>query len=146
MNYRRVYIKDSKIFITMVTSKRHPILIENIEILRNSFKQTKQKIKFNIDAIVILPGHLHMIIKPEDIKKYPEIIKGIKAFFSKNIDETKIENYKLTKSRKDKKEKAWKRTDAGSGLDSRFNLQPIEKRLDRLSGRSNRGVKTITRR
>ena len=44
MNYRRVYIKDSKIFITMVTSKRHPILIENIEILRNSFKQTKQKI------------------------------------------------------------------------------------------------------
>ena len=110
MNYRRVYINDSKIFITMVTSKRHPILIENIEILRNSFKQTKQKIKFNIDAIVILPDHLHMIIKPEDIKKYPEIIKGIKAFFSKNIDETKIENYKLTKSRKDKKEKdIWQR-------------------------------------
>ena len=41
MNYRRAHIENSKIFITIVTSKRRPILIENIDLLRNSFKQAK---------------------------------------------------------------------------------------------------------
>ena len=52
MNYRRTHIENSKIFITIVTSKRRPILIENIDLLRNSFKQAKEKLKFEIDAIV----------------------------------------------------------------------------------------------
>ena len=82
MNYRRVYIQNSKIFITIVANKRRQILIKNIDLLRNSFNLIKEKIKFNIDAIVILPDHLHMIIEPKEIKKYPEIIKGIKANFS----------------------------------------------------------------
>ena len=42
MNYRRTHIENSKIFITIVTSKRRPILIENIDLLRNSFKQAKE--------------------------------------------------------------------------------------------------------
>lgn len=46
MNYRRTYIENSKIFITMVTSKKRTILIENIDILRKSFKQIKEKISF----------------------------------------------------------------------------------------------------
>lgn len=110
MNYRRAHIENSKIFITMVTSKRRPILIENINLLRNSFKQTKEKIKFKIDAIVILPDHLHMIIQPDDNKTYPDIIKRIKVNFSKNIDTTKIENYEESESRKNKNEKdIWQR-------------------------------------
>ncbi len=110
MNYRRAHIENSKIFITMVTSKRRPILIENINLLRNSFKQTKEKIKFGIDAIVILPDHLHMIIQPNDNKTYPEIIKRIKVNFSRNIDTTKIEDYEVSESRKSKNEKdIWQR-------------------------------------
>ena len=110
MNYRRAHIENSKIFITIVTSKRRPILIENIDLLRNSFKQAKEKIKFEIDAIVILPDHLHMIIQPEDNKIYPEIIKRIKVNFSRNIDTIKIEDYEESESRKNKKEKdIWQR-------------------------------------
>jgi putative transposase len=110
MNYRREYIENSKIFITMVTSKRRPILIENINILRESFKQIKDKIKFQIEAIVILPDHIHMIIEPIETNRYPKIIKGIKTYFSRYIDETKIEDYELTQSRKDKREKdIWQR-------------------------------------
>ena len=100
MNYRRAYIENSKIFITIVTSKRRHILINNIDLIRESFKQTKEKIKFEIDAIVILPNHLHMIIQPEKNKTYPEIIKRIKVNFSKNIDTTKIEAYEESESRK----------------------------------------------
>ncbi len=110
MNYRRAYIENSKIFITMVTSKRRPILIENIDILRESVKQITNKIKFTIEAIVILPDHIHMIIEQKETKKYPEIIKRIKTYFSRNIDETKLEDYELTISRIDKKEKdIWQR-------------------------------------
>ncbi len=110
MNYRRAHIENSKIFITIVTSKRRPILIENIDLLRNSFKQTKEKIKFETDAIVILPDHLHMIIQPQENKTYPEIIRQIKVNFSKNIDITKIEDYEESESRKNKHEKdIWQR-------------------------------------
>ena len=104
MNYRRVYIQNSKIFITIVANKRRQILIKNIDLLRNSFNLIKEKIKFNIDAIVILPDHLHMIIEPKEIKKYPEIIKGIKSNFSRNIDKSKIEDYEESESRKNKNE------------------------------------------
>ena len=110
MNYRRAHIENSKIFITIVTSKRRPILIKNIDILRNSFKQTKEKIEFVIDAIVVLPDHLHMIIQPKENKTYPEIIKRIKVNFSLNIDTTKIDNYEESESRKSKSEKdIWQR-------------------------------------
>lgn len=110
MNYRRVHIENSKIFITVVTSKRRAILIDNIDLLRNSFKHVKKKIEFNIDAIVVLPDHIHMIIQPKDTNKYPEIIKQIKVNFSRNIDTTKIKDYEETESRKKKKEKdIWQR-------------------------------------
>ena len=45
MNYRRAHIENSKIFITIITNKRRQILIKNIDLLRNSFKQIKKKIK-----------------------------------------------------------------------------------------------------
>ena len=41
MNYRRVYIQNSKIFITIVANKRRQILIKNIDLLRNSFNLIK---------------------------------------------------------------------------------------------------------
>lgn len=72
MNYRRAHIENSKKFITIITSKRRQILIKNIDLLRNSFKQIKKKIKFQIDAIVILPDHLQMILQ---FKKIEHILK-----------------------------------------------------------------------
>ena len=44
MNYRRAHIENSKIFITIVTSKRRPILIENI-VCRLGFNPTIKGIK-----------------------------------------------------------------------------------------------------
>lgn len=111
-NYRRAFQENSYIFITMVTYKRNPILIENIEILRSSYKKVKDKFNFEIFGIVILPDHVHMTIKPENIKEYPVIIKSIKSHFSRNIDEKQIEKVKeyLTESKIKKKEKGvWQR-------------------------------------
>ena len=71
-------------FITVVTYERNPILIENIELLRESFVVSKQKYLYTIDSIVVLPDHFHMIITPKSAKEYPHIIRTIKQHFSRH--------------------------------------------------------------
>ena len=83
MNYKRIFIPDAMIFITVVTYNRKNILVNNIEYLRNAFKITKTKYKFEIVAIIVNPDHFHMIIKPENINEYPKIIGTIKSNFTK---------------------------------------------------------------
>lgn len=85
-NYRRLFIPNTELFITIVTNDRRPILIDNIEILRKSFKRVKQTYKFEIFACVILPDHMHLLLKPEDINEYPKIIRAIKYNFSQKIN------------------------------------------------------------
>jgi len=83
MNYKRLFISNSLIFITVVTKNRKPILIQNIKFLREAFKCAKQKYSFEIIAIIINNDHFHMIIKPEDVKLYPKIVGCIKSTFTK---------------------------------------------------------------
>lgn len=85
MNYRRLFIQGSYVFLTVVTYNRQPILIKNIELLRNSFKETKKHFDFEIFAVSILPEHLHILLRPKNIKDYPNIIKSIKYNFSINF-------------------------------------------------------------
>ncbi|MBN2826306.1 MAG: transposase [Campylobacterales bacterium] len=82
-NYKRVFLDGYSYFITIVTHLRQPILIEQIELLRESFKESKRYFHYRIDAIVILPDHLHMIITPQNANEYPNIIKAIKYNFTK---------------------------------------------------------------
>ena len=105
MNYKRLFVPNSIVFITFVTSKRREILLSNIGILRQSFIKAKNKYKFIIIAICVLKNHVHMLIKPVNINEYPLIIKEIKIDFSKNIDIATIKDYNLSKSRIQKGEK-----------------------------------------
>jgi len=84
-NYRRLFKSDGCVFITMVTYNRNPILLKNIQILRQAFINVKKIYNFIIFAICIMPDHLHMLIKPENIEQYPKIISSIKHYFSRNL-------------------------------------------------------------
>lgn len=95
MNYKRVFIPNSLIFITIVTKDRKDILINNIEILKSAFKITKDKYEFKIIAIAVNPNHIHMILKLNDISLYPQIISCIKRNFTKNSNI----KYSLNKNR-----------------------------------------------
>lgn len=86
MNYRKLFIQNSYVFLTVVTYNRNPILIKNIDLLRTAFKNTKENYDFEIFAICILPDHFHILLKPQNIKEYPKIISSIKHCFSRNID------------------------------------------------------------
>ncbi|EKE04691.1 MAG: hypothetical protein ACD_20C00022G0016 [uncultured bacterium] len=111
-NYRRAFVDNHYIFITTVTYKRNPILVENIKLLRESFKKAKEHYCFDIYAAVILPDHIHLIIQPEVIKSYPKIIAAVKWYFSKHIDSEYINNVKdkLSASKLKRQEKGvWQR-------------------------------------
>lgn len=110
MNYRRLFIENTYVFITIVTSKRRPILIDNINLLKKAFANAKRFHDFEIFGIVILPEHFHMIIKPKIITNYPKIINLIKSYFSKHIDIEGIKDYQISPSRQMKQEKdIWQR-------------------------------------
>ena len=104
MNYRRLFVKNSYVFITIVTAKRRKILIDNIDILRNAFKNTINSFNYEIYAICVLPDLIHMIIKPFDINDYPKIVQQVKRYFSQNIDKNTLDNYSLTSGNVKRKE------------------------------------------
>jgi len=85
-NYKRIFMDGYSYFITVVTHQRNPILIDNIELLRESFRVSKLKYIYSIEAIVILPDHFHMIIKPEVSTDYPKIIRAVKYHFSRHLE------------------------------------------------------------
>ena len=83
MNYQRLFVPNSLVFISVVTKYRKKILIDKIDSLRQSFRNAKQKYAFDIIAIIVNPDHFHMIIQPKDIQTYPGIIGYIKLTFTK---------------------------------------------------------------
>jgi putative transposase len=85
MRYRRSYQPGGSYFFTLVTYRRQPLLSipENIDRLRTAFKRETEKNPFTIDAIVILPDHLHTLwILPEGDHDYSSRWSRIKRYFS----------------------------------------------------------------
>lgn len=110
MKYKRLFLENTYVFITVVTSKRRYILTDNIDLLKEAFKNAKRFHSFEIFGLVVLPEHFHIIIKPKIIENYPKIVQLIKAHFSKSIDIEKIKNYRLSTSREKKQERdIWQR-------------------------------------
>lgn len=62
-SYRRIYIPDSTWFFTVNLAERRDnhLLIEKIDLLRTAFRYVKERKPYLIDAIVIMPDHLHCI-------------------------------------------------------------------------------------
>ncbi|WP_198263426.1 REP-associated tyrosine transposase [sulfur-oxidizing endosymbiont of Gigantopelta aegis] len=87
-NYRRAKIEGASYFFTVNLEQRsqNNLLIEHIESLRNAFHQVRNKHPFTIDAIVILPEHLHCIwTLPEGDADFKTRWGLIKANFSRQI-------------------------------------------------------------
>jgi len=61
--YKRAFSPGGTFFFTVVTARRRPILISPpaLQALRSAMRETMDQRPFSIDAIVILPDHLHCI-------------------------------------------------------------------------------------
>ena len=85
MNYRRIYIPNSKVFITVVTNNRVQILKGREALLLSSIKDASNYYDFEVDCFSILHDHFHLILSMKNILDYPKIIHSIKYNFTKNV-------------------------------------------------------------
>jgi putative transposase len=62
-DYRRIYIPGSTWFFTVNLAERRDnyLLVENIDLLRAAFRYVKERKPYRINAVVIMPDHLHCI-------------------------------------------------------------------------------------
>jgi putative transposase len=69
------------------------LLVDRIDSLRDAFMRVKRDRPFEVDAIVILPEHLHAVwTLPPDDADYSTRWGRIKAFFSMSIERTESVN------------------------------------------------------
>jgi putative transposase len=61
-NYRRNFVPGGSYFFTVNLADRSSrLLTDHVDLLRTAFRYTRVRHAFMVDAIVILPDHLHAI-------------------------------------------------------------------------------------
>ncbi len=84
--YLRARVAGGLYVFTVVTHMRRPVLAGpgNVALLREAFRVERERHPFTIDAIVVLPDHLHTIWQlPEDDDDFPGRWARIKGRFSR---------------------------------------------------------------
>ena len=63
-NYRRCYVAGGCYFFTLVTEQRAPILANDAarDLLREAIRACQRQWPFTVNALVLLPDHLHAIL------------------------------------------------------------------------------------
>jgi putative transposase len=97
VEYRRPRIAGGTYFFTVNCAERRGVrtLTDNIDALRQSFRQVKSSRPFSIDAMVVLPEHLHCILSlPVGDGDFKTRWALIKAGFSRSLppDERRSES------------------------------------------------------
>ena len=89
-DYRRLRIPGGCYFFTVnLLDRNTALLVDRIELLRESVRVTKQRKPFHIDAWVVLPEHMHCIwtLPPSD-DDFSGRWREIKKTFSKALPQT----------------------------------------------------------
>ena len=83
MRYRRSH---PYLFAFNLADRSRGLLVEYVDVLRGAFKAVKHRHPFRIDAVVVLPDHLHAIwTLPAGDADFPTRWMLIKAGFSRGV-------------------------------------------------------------
>jgi putative transposase len=88
MQYRRLYVPGATYFFTVVTHERQPVFADpaRVDLLRTVMRREMVARPFAIDAMVVLPDHLHAIwILPKDDADFSVRWRRIKSEFSRGL-------------------------------------------------------------
>ncbi len=83
--YRRTFQSGGMFFFTLVTYKRRPFLTSGlgIDIIKQSWRDVQRKMPFALDAVCLLPDHMHLLITlPNGDPDYSMRIKMLKSVFT----------------------------------------------------------------
>ena len=85
--YRRNLVAGGSFFFTVnLADRRLRLLTEIIDALRTAFRETQRHHPFTIDAIVVLPDHLHTVwTLPKDDAEFSTRWRLIKTSFSRKL-------------------------------------------------------------
>lgn len=100
MEYRRARVEGGCYFFTVaLADRRSDLLVTQIDLLRQAIKTTKAARPFTINAMVVLPDHIHALwTLPEGDCDYSTRWMLIKRYFSMALP--KIEDIKMARLRK----------------------------------------------
>ena len=89
-DYRRAHLPGATYFFTVnLADRRQRLLTEHVNALRAAFRLARVRHPFAIDAIVILPDHLHTIwTLPDGDADFPTRWRLIKSYFSRALPAT----------------------------------------------------------
>ena len=84
VQYRRNFVPGGTFFFTVTLADRTSrALIDHVEALRAAVSETRAAHPFAIDAVVILPDHIHIVMTlPEGDADYPNRLSLIKRRFT----------------------------------------------------------------
>ena len=87
VRYRRNFASGGTYFFTVtLADRRSTALVDHIGALREAFRVTRRERPFAVDAIVILPEHLHVLMTlPIDDADYSARWRKIKSLFSRRV-------------------------------------------------------------
>ncbi|MEN0106361.1 MAG: transposase [Pseudomonas sp.] len=106
--YRRDHTPGATWFFTLALANRQSTLLtDHIELLRTAFRQVMQRHPWVLEAIVILPDHLHALCTlPPDDADFSLRWRQIKSAFSRALPRSET----ISRSRKSKGERGiWQR-------------------------------------
>ena len=86
-NYRRAFVSGGCWFFTVnLFDRRSQLLIEHIGALREAVRATQRRYPFHIDAMVVLPDHIHAVwTLPDNEFDFSIRWRLVKVRFSKSI-------------------------------------------------------------
>src|SRR5256885_11156838 len=87
VRYRRNLVPGGTYFFTVtLADRRSTILVDHIAALREAFRTARRERSFAIDAIVILPEHLHVLMTlPQNDTDYSGRWRRIKSMFARLV-------------------------------------------------------------
>lgn len=111
--YLRIFHPGGTYFFTTVTYNRRPIFGSPIarELFGDAFRAAQQRYPFRIDAICLLPDHIHCIwTLPEGDADYPKRWGLIKSFFTHRFkDEAQGQSSRIPSRDKRRERNVWQR-------------------------------------
>ena len=87
MRYRRTRVPGGSWFFTVVTRDRYPVFRQPVlvALLRHALRSVRRRLPFTIDAIVVLPDHLHCVwTLPAEDTDYSTRWRLVKSFVTRH--------------------------------------------------------------
>jgi putative transposase len=93
VRYRRNFVPGGIYFFTVtLADRRSKVLVDHVESLRDAFRAARRERPFTIDAIVVLPDHLHAVPKlPLNDSDFSGRWRRIKGHFTSGLIDASIE-------------------------------------------------------